>query len=135
MELNGMQDFWVSLAGARRGILPSSIDKKSTFILPSQAVPAAHDSILSVLWAWPGVGEPRQRWEPWEERQPPLAARELKHVERGRARGCSQQHQQHPFPAGVGRAEAQEVPVSVKEARKKGQGSSWKGWRERNLLW
>lgn len=69
MEHSGMQDFWVSLAGPRGRVLLSSIDKKSIFMLPYRAVPAVCGSIRCTPWAWPGVAEPRQRWELWGERQ------------------------------------------------------------------
>lgn len=106
MEHSGMQDFGVSLAGARGSILLPSRDKNSISVLPYQAVPPVHGSIRSIPWAWPGVGEPRQRWELWGERQrsPHSLRGSWEHVEWGRARGCSEQ--QHPFPAGAGRAEA-----------------------------
>lgn len=132
-----MQGFWVSQAGVRGSILLFSIDKKSTFTLCYLAVPAVHDRLHAVGLV--GVGEPRQRREPWGERQrsPHSLRGSWEHVERGRERGCSQHQHQHPFPAAAGTAEAQGVLLGAlagKKARRKGWASSWKGWREQNCF-
>lgn len=131
-------DFWVSLAGVRGSILVSSTDEKSTFILCYWAVPPAHDRLHPVGMA--GVGEPRQRREPWGERQrsPHSLRGSWEHVERGRARGCSQQQHQHPSPAAAGRAEAQEVLLCAhvwERGKKERAGFFLEGLEGAELLW
>lgn len=123
MGHSGMQDFWVSLAGPRGRVLLSSIDKKSIFMLPYRAVPAVCGSIPLHAVGLAGGGRATSALGAMggASAQPPLAARELEHVERGRERGCwSSSTPSLPVQGELRHRQCSCVPVSGKEARKKG---------------
>lgn len=106
MEHSGMQDFWVSLAGARGSILLSSIDKKSIFTLSCRAVPAVCGSIRSCRG--PGRG-----WQSHVSAGSRGGSGSAAPTRCAGAGACGEGEregvleQQHPFPAGSRRAEAQ----------------------------